>query len=72
VLGVLIAVVSPFIVEQDNRARRRAGLELAVRSFGSGPMHQDESPAAPMLVGVGVLALGIIVLAIRRPDPPKD
>lgn len=71
-LGVVVVIAAqPYTSWQQQQIRERE-YRAAVSGYNVG--HSDNLSPWPMaLVGVGAAALGVIVLAIRRPElgPPK-
>ncbi|HJR01814.1 MAG TPA: hypothetical protein VKA83_09295 [Methylomirabilota bacterium] len=67
--GLVIVVMAMYMTTADNRARRQAAVTIAARGGGY-TQPEERSPTAGIFFGFGMTALGVLVLAVRRPGSP--
>jgi hypothetical protein len=66
--GLALVILAVIFTAQDNRAARAAAFNNALEG-ARGSSRAEESSALPgVLVGLGMAGLGVLVLAIRKPQ----
>jgi hypothetical protein len=67
-LGLFIAVMAPHFANIENDMRHRVRMQVIAAYGRPSPVLDDVSAWPQALIGGGTAALGILVLAIRRPE----